>query len=133
MSHPSPGAPVRILCVDDEPYILRSLAYVLRREGFEVFEGRHGEEAIELAERLLPALIFLDVMMPRANGYEVCARLRRDPRLRAVPIVFLSARGQESDRDEGLDVGATRYVTKPFSPALIARLARELTSATANG
>ncbi|MBK9384503.1 MAG: response regulator [Planctomycetes bacterium] len=133
MSDPAVGTPVRILCVDDEPYILRSLAYVLRREGFEVHEGRHGEEAIELAERLLPALIFLDVMMPQANGYEVCARLRRDPRLRSVPIVFLSARGQESDRDRGLDVGATRYVTKPFSPALIARLARELTAAPTSG
>lgn len=128
MSSAQAPAPVRVLCVDDEPYILRSLAYVLRREGFEVHEGRHGEEAIALAQRLVPALIFLDVMMPQANGYEVCARLRQDARLREVPIVFLSARGQESDRDRGLDVGATRYVTKPFSPALIARLARELTA-----
>jgi two-component system phosphate regulon response regulator PhoB len=128
MSSAEAPAPVRVLCVDDEPYILRSLAYVLRREGFEVHEGRHGEEAIALAQRLVPALIFLDVMMPQANGYEVCARLRQDARLREVPIVFLSARGQESDRDRGLDVGATRYVTKPFSPALIARLARELTA-----
>lgn len=122
--------PIRVLCVDDEPYILRSLAYVLRREGFEVHEGRHGAEAIELAERLLPDLIFLDVMMPQKNGYEVCARLRQNAALRNVPIVFLSARGQESDRDRGLDAGATHYVTKPFSPAQIARMARELTVTT---
>ncbi|MCB9891183.1 MAG: response regulator [Planctomycetes bacterium] len=116
----------RVLVCDDEPYILRSLSYVLRKEGFEVCEGRNGQEAIEQALAFHPQLIFLDVMMPLANGFDVCESLRRHEEFHDVPIVMLTAKGQECDRDRGLEVGASHYMTKPFSPSQIVQLARTL-------
>lgn len=116
----------RILVVDDEPFILRSLTFVLRKEGFEVLEARNGEEAIQVIRREKPTLVFLDVMMPKKNGYEVCEEVKSDPELRDVYVVMLTAKGQESDRDKGLALGADEYMTKPFSPSRITERVREL-------
>lgn len=115
-----------ILVVDDEPFILRSLTFVLRKEGFTVHEARNGEEALAAIRQHRPALVFLDVMMPKKNGYEVCEEVKADPEFRDTWIVMLTAKGQESDRDKGLALGADEYMTKPFSPSRIIERTREI-------
>ena len=115
----------KILVVDDEPYILRSMTYVLRREGFHVVEGRNGEEALELVRKERPALVFLDIMMPRKDGYEVVEALRQEGLLDDIHVILLTAKGQESDRRKGLGLGAHEYLTKPFSPLKIVEKARD--------
>ncbi len=113
----------RILIADDEPNQLELLHYNLTKEGFEVKRAHDGQEAIELAEDWLPDLIVLDWMMPEYSGIEVCRKLRKSDHLSAIPIIMLSARGEEGDRTYGLDTGADDYITKPFSPReLVARI-----------
>jgi serine phosphatase RsbU (regulator of sigma subunit) len=114
----------RILVVDDEPFILRSLTYVLTREGFEVVEARDGVEALEVARRERPDLVFLDVMMPRKNGFDVLAEMRATPALSRCRVILLTAKGQDSDRELGFKLGCDDYLTKPFSPMRIVELAR---------
>ncbi len=113
-----------VLIVDDEPFICRSLSYVLRRESYEVLEARNGEEALELIRTRRPALVFLDVMMPKLNGFEVTKQVKSDPELKATKIILLTAKGQESDRAIGEAVGADDYITKPFSPTRLLERAR---------
>ena len=115
-----------ILVVDDEPFILRSLTFVLRKEGFEVIEARDGEEAMQQIRTHHPVLVFLDVMMPKKNGYEVCEEVKSDPELADTFVIMLTAKGQESDRDKGLAMGADEYMTKPFSPSKITERVREI-------
>ncbi len=104
-----------ILAVDDEPNILLSLEYILEQEGYDVHVARDGDEALEVAERVRPDLILLDVAMPRKDGYEVCRVLRERGDLPRVKVVMLTAKGQPLERKKGLEVGADIYVTKPFS------------------
>ncbi|MBU0725641.1 MAG: phosphate regulon transcriptional regulator PhoB [Alphaproteobacteria bacterium] len=112
-----------ILIVEDEAAILTLLQYNLEREGFRVIEARDGEEALLLASERKPDLILLDWMLPLLSGIEVCRRLRRSPQTRGLPIIMLTARGEEGDRIRGLNAGADDYVTKPFSPSeLLARV-----------
>ena len=112
-----------ILIVEDEPYIVELLKYNLEAADYEVGIARDGDEAeISLAERQPDALL-LDWMLPGVSGIELCRRIRRRPETRMLPIIMLTARGEENDRLRGLDSGADDYVTKPFSPAeVIARL-----------
>lgn len=118
----------RVLVVDDEPFILRSLTFVLRKEGFEVLEARNGEEAMESIRRDRPNLVILDVMMPKKNGYEVLADVRTDEQLKDTYIIMLTARGQEVDRRKGISLGVNEYMTKPFSPLKIVERARDVLS-----
>jgi two-component system, OmpR family, alkaline phosphatase synthesis response regulator PhoP len=106
----------RVLVCDDEPYIVESVSYVVRKAGFEVETAEDGEEALASAKRTHPDLIFLDIMMPKMSGYEVCRRLKEDPATRGAYIVMLTARGQEEDERRALDMGADEFMTKPFSP-----------------
>lgn len=115
-----------ILVVDDEPFICRSLTFVLRKADYLVFEARNGEEAIVAIKEHKPDLVFLDVMMPKINGFEVTERVRSDPELAHVKIILLTAKGQESDREVGKTAGANDYMTKPFSPTKILERAREI-------
>jgi DNA-binding response OmpR family regulator len=115
-----------ILLVDDEPYILRSLSYLLTREGFTVETASNGEEALERLRQLRPPLVFLDIMMPRMNGYEVCEQVKQDPLLAETYVIMLSAKGQQIDRERGLLGGADEYMTKPFSPREIVQRVRTL-------
>lgn len=117
-----------ILLVDDEPYILRSLSYLLTREGFEVETASNGEEGLARLRQLRPPLVFLDIMMPRMNGYEVCEQIKQDPALANTYVIMLSAKGQQIDRERGLLGGADEYMTKPFSPREIAQRVRDLFS-----
>lgn len=116
----------RILVVDDEPFICRSLTFVLRKAEYEVLEARNGEEAIAAIRQHKPDLVFLDVMMPKLNGFQVTEEVRKDRALDGVKIILLTAKGQESDREVGKTAGANDYITKPFSPTRILERARQL-------
>jgi DNA-binding response OmpR family regulator len=118
--------PWRILIADDEPNIVTSLEFLMRKCDYEVSVARDGEEALRLAEALRPDLVLLDVMMPRKNGFEVCRRIRETPGLQATRIVMLSARGRDVEVDKGLALGADAYVTKPFSTKELVAKVREL-------
>ena len=112
-----------ILIVEDETPLVTLLRYNLEREGFRVAEAHDGEEALLAVKEETPDLILLDWMLPHVSGLEVCRQLRRQNGVRDVPIIMLTARGEEADKLRGLDSGADDYVTKPFSPAeLIARI-----------
>lgn len=104
-----------ILAVDDEPNILMSIEFILDMEGYEVHTARDGEEALEVAERVRPDLILLDVNMPRKDGYEVCRIIREREDMTGTKVIMLTAKGQTLEKKKGLEVGADEYVTKPFS------------------
>lgn len=112
-----------VLVVEDEAPLLTLLRYNLEKEGFSVCEAGDGEEALmQIAERK-PDLVLLDWMLPMVSGLEICRRIRRTPETRSLPVIILTARGEEHDRVRGLDSGADDYVVKPFSPSeLVARL-----------
>jgi two-component system phosphate regulon response regulator PhoB len=116
-------AQAHILVVDDEQDILELVEYNLHKEGFVVSSVSSGEEALAATRTRLPDLIVLDLMLPGVDGLEVCRRLKAEPATRQIPIVMLTAKGDEADIVTGLELGAADYVTKPFSPrVLIARL-----------
>ena len=104
-----------ILVVEDEDSLATLLQYNLEKEGYDVAVGADGEEALLLVDERLPDLIVLDWMLPKISGIEVCRRLRQRPETRNIPIIMLTARGEETDRIRGLDTGADDYVVKPFS------------------
>jgi len=112
-----------LLVVEDEESILELLDYNLSKEGYEVSEVTSGEEAIEAARASSPDLILLDLMLPGLDGFDVCRILKGDPKTKHIPIVMLTAKGEEADIVAGLELGADDYVTKPFSPkVLVARI-----------
>jgi CheY-like chemotaxis protein len=106
----------RILVVDDEPHLIRSLSFILSKEGYEVLTASNGEEALQKVIESKPALLFLDVMMPKKNGYEVCEEIRKMPDLKETYILILTAKGGDIDREKALSAGADGFMTKPFSP-----------------
>ncbi len=112
-----------VLIVEDEAALVTLLRYNLEGEGFRVAEANDGEQALVLAKEETPDIVLLDWMLPLMSGIEVCRQMRRIPATRDVPIILLTARGEETDKVRGLDSGADDYITKPFSPAeLIARI-----------
>lgn len=116
-----------VLVVEDEPAQREVLAYNLGQEGYAVATAENGEEALIVVAEEMPDIILLDWMMPRLSGIEVCRRLKSQPATRAIPIIMLSARGEESERIRGLETGADDYMVKPFSVAeLMARLRVQL-------
>jgi len=113
----------RILIVEDEAALVALLRYNLEKEGYVVDEAGDGQEGLTKVAEAVPDLILLDWMLPQLSGLEVCRQLRRNPATRNVPIIMVTARGEESDRVRGLDVGADDYIAKPFSPGeLLARV-----------
>jgi two-component system alkaline phosphatase synthesis response regulator PhoP len=118
--------PRTVLVVDDEPFICRSLSFVLRKDNYTVLEARNGEEALAAIRASLPDLVFMDVMMPKINGFEVTEQVKADPALRHIKIILLTAKGQDQDRETGRQAGADDYMTKPFSPTKILERAREI-------
>ena len=105
----------RILIADDEPHIRQILRFTLERAGYQVFTASDGEEALARAAEIKPSLVLLDVMMPKVDGYEVCRKMRQDFSLNQVPVIMLSARGDQRDRVAGLENGANDYLVKPYS------------------
>ena len=116
----------KILIADDEPNILISLEFLMKREGYEVLLARDGQEALDLLRREHPRLLLLDVMMPRKTGFEVCQEVRNDDELRATLILVLTAKGRETDIVKGLALGANAYMTKPFSTRELVQKVREM-------
>jgi len=106
----------KILIAEDERDIRDLVAFTLRFAGHEVFAASNGEEAVELAPKVNPDLILMDVRMPRMTGYEACKILKENPDLKDIPVVFLSAKGQENEIQQGLASGAEDYLLKPFAP-----------------
>ncbi len=106
----------RVLIVEDEPDIRDLLAFHLEREGYQVTKSRTGSEALRLVRSSPPDLMLLDIMLPEMDGLEVCRRLRQDSRTSRLPIIMLTAKGDEVDRVLGLELGADDYIVKPFSP-----------------
>ncbi|MEX2585803.1 MAG: response regulator transcription factor [Balneolaceae bacterium] len=104
-----------ILVVDDEQDLLDLIEYNLKSEGFQVLKAENGEEGIQIARDRHPDLVLLDIMMPKMDGLQVCEKLRHNPETHDVPIIFLTARGDEKTEVEGLDRGADDYITKPIS------------------
>ena len=130
----SPARCWKILIVDDEKDIVDLVAYNLEKEGHEVLKAYDGERAIQSIRSKGPDLVILDLMLPGVDGLEVCRALRRAPESRALPIIMLTARSEESDRIVGFELGADDYVTKPFSPReLLARINAVLRRSSATG
>lgn len=114
----------KILIAEDEPDIRELLTFMLRFAGYEVVAATNGEDAVLTAARELPDLVLLDVRMPRMTGYDACRLIRANPDLRNVPVVFLSAKGQEAEVRSGMDAGAEEYLLKPFSPVELSNRVR---------
>ncbi|MDD3628462.1 MAG: response regulator [Candidatus Humimicrobiaceae bacterium] len=116
----------KILIADDEPYILRSLSFVLKKEGFDVDTAKDGKETLEKVSRFKPKILFLDVMMPEKDGYQICKQLKSNDATRDIYIIMLTARGQIIDKKKGIESGADEYITKPFSPREIVSKVRSI-------
>lgn len=106
----------KILVVEDEKHISKLIVYNLEKAGYACQSAATGEEALKLLECFVFSLIILDIMLPGIDGFEVCRAIKREPRLKNIPIIMLTARGEEVDRIVGLELGAEDYVVKPFSP-----------------
>ncbi|MBU3695784.1 response regulator transcription factor [Dechloromonas sp.] len=119
----------KILIVDDEPNIVISLEFLMKKEGFQIAVAGDGEEALAKVASFAPDLLLLDVMMPKKSGFEVCEALRADPANSALKIVMLTAKGRETEVAKGLAIGADAYVTKPFSTKDLVVRVKELLGA----
>ena len=106
----------KILIAEDERDIRDLITFTLRFAGYDVVAASNGEEAVGLAQQEKPDLILMDVRMPRMTGYEACAAMKEIPDLKDIPVIFLSAKGQESEIQAGLSAGAAEYLLKPFAP-----------------
>ena len=114
---------MNVLIVDDDPDIRTLYRLVLRQEGLEVVEAENGREALDIIDTEAPALVLLDIMMPDIDGYEVCRRLRADPRTARLPVLMFSAKGTSADRKNGFKVGADGFIVKSAGPrALVTRV-----------
>ena len=123
----------KILIADDEPNILLSLEYLMKREGFEVRAARDGQEALDAIRADRPDLVLLDVMMPKKTGFEVLQELRADDSLAGLLVLMLTAKGRETDQAKGAALGADGYMTKPFSTKELVARVRELLASRGHG
>jgi two-component system alkaline phosphatase synthesis response regulator PhoP len=123
-----------VLIVDDEPNILLSLEFLMKKAGFDVRTARDGEQALNEIASAPPDLLLLDVMMPKRDGFDVCQTVRANPSWSGVRIIMLTAKGREVEREKGLALGADDYITKPFSTRdVLVQVERVLGSAGGNG
>lgn len=122
--------PKKILIADDEPNIVVSLEYLMKREGYEVVVAGDGEAALDAVAAQAPDLVLLDIMLPKKDGFEVCQQIRANPDWQELKIVMLTAKGRETEVSKGLALGADVYMTKPFSTKdLVAQVKQLLTPA----
>lgn len=117
----------KILIVDDEPNILLSLEFLMKKNGYEVFIARDGSEALDILNKETPEIVLLDIMMPKVDGYEVCEYIKSHPVMKESRVIFLSAKSKESDIAKGYEAGADLYMTKPFSTRDLMSKVKELT------
>ncbi|RZD14804.1 MAG: response regulator [Candidatus Acidulodesulfobacterium ferriphilum] len=119
----------KVLIADDEPHIrllLEQTLEDLEDEGLEILVAENGAEALEVIRENKPDMVFLDVMMPKMNGFEVCAEVKNNLKIQDICIVLLTAKGQETDKLKGMESGADMYITKPFNPDDIVKKVREI-------
>ncbi len=116
----------RILIAEDEPDIRDLVAFTLRFAGHEVTPTSNGEEAFQQASVVMPDLILMDVRMPKMTGYEACRAIKATPTLKDIPVVFLSAKGQDTEIQTGMDVGAEEYMLKPFATDQLVQRVKEI-------
>lgn len=107
---------VKILVIEDEKDIRQLLIFTLQYAGFDVLTGRDGKDAVRLADEEKPDVILMDVRMPRLNGYEACKMIKANEKTAHIPVIFLSAMGQDTEIDKGFEAGASDYLLKPFTP-----------------
>lgn len=105
----------KVLVVDDDPYILISLEFLMKKSGYEVTVARNGQEAFTLLNSHVPDIVLLDIMMPDVDGYEICSYIKKTETLKCCKVVFMSAKTKEADIKKGYELGASLYITKPFS------------------
>ncbi|WP_419905724.1 response regulator [Kiloniella sp.] len=117
--------PHTVLVVEDEPHIVDSLSFLMKKAGFEVFIARDGDAALRMVESRPPDLMLLDIMLPRRDGFEVLKTVRSNQALRDMRVILLTAKGRDVDRLKGMELGADDFVTKPFSTKDIVRLVRQ--------
>ncbi|WP_396194741.1 response regulator transcription factor [Flavobacterium sp.] len=116
----------KILIVDDEPNIVMSLEYTFKKNNFEVFIARDGQEALDILQNQLPDVIILDIMMPLVDGFETLEQIKKNEKLQHCKVMFLSAKNKESDIEKGMALGADAYLTKPFSIKKVVEQVNEL-------
>ncbi|OGW69187.1 MAG: hypothetical protein A2036_04005 [Omnitrophica bacterium GWA2_50_21] len=121
MENPSPKLGKRILIVDDEPHILRTLEDLLAAEGYIVYKAADGKKALEQADAMLPDLIILDVMMPKLDGFEVLKRLKKSDKTMDIPIIMLTVKSTAQDIEQGIRLYAEKYISKPFNSEFLLR------------
>ncbi len=122
----------KILIAEDEPDIRDLIIFTLRFAGYEVVAASNGEEAVELARQEMPDMILLDVRMPKKTGYEACQMIKADPQMKDIPVLFLSAKRQDSEIQTGLQAGATEYLLKPFAPDQLVKRIQDVFARTGN-
>ena len=116
----------KVLIVDDEPNIVISLEFLMKREGFEVFVASDGEAALQQIATQMPDLVLLDVMLPKRNGFEVCQQIRANADWQAMKVIMLTAKGRDTEMAKGLALGADAYMTKPFSTKELVAQAKQM-------
>jgi DNA-binding response OmpR family regulator len=109
-------ADIDILIADDEPHIVRALSFVFMKEGYTVETSSDGDDALDKIREMRPRVVFLDLIMPKKTGNEICGIIKRDETLRDIHVIILTCKGQELDREISLSSGADGFITKPFSP-----------------
>lgn len=116
----------KILIVDDEPNILLSLEFLMKKEGYRIFIARNGQEAIDIVKKEIPDALILDIMMPEVDGFEVCEFIKTNENTAHIKVVFLTAKAKESDIQKGLSAGADLYLKKPFSTKELVKKVKEI-------
>ncbi|HEX8960909.1 MAG TPA: response regulator [Geobacteraceae bacterium] len=117
---------VQIIIADDEPHVVRALSFVLAKEGFSVAVVANGEDALARIREEKPKLVFLDLIMPKRTGVEVCKVIRSEPEIKDTHVIILTCKGQELDRQNSFTAGADEFMTKPFSPKEVVARVRAL-------
>ena len=116
----------KVLVVDDDPYILMSLEFLMKKSGYDVMVARNGTEALVLVDKQLPDIVLLDIMMPDVDGYQICKHIKKLDKLKHTKVVFMSAKTKETDIQKGYDLGASLYIIKPFSTRELVKKIKEL-------
>jgi len=109
----------KILIADDHAEVVELVRVTLEGEDYEIVDASNGKEALKKARLEKPDLVLLDVVMPKMDGFEVCRKLKKDPQTKEIPIIMLTAKAQEVEKEKGREVGASDYITKPFSPSAL--------------
>jgi DNA-binding response OmpR family regulator len=120
----------KVLICDDEPYILESVSFIVKEEGYQVLTAEDGNEGLRLLRSERPDLVLLDIMMPGKTGFEVCREVKADTSMCSTYVILLTAMGQDRDMEDGYQSGADEYITKPFSPRSLRRRLHELLDET---